>query len=70
MTRRAPASLGNILGGTMLGGYGNHPAAERLAPMKDSPINLAAVTHFLSGCALNLPPRAEVLAALHQAEAA
>lgn len=54
----------------MLGGYGNYPAPEKLTALPESPIDLAEVTRFVSGCALNFPSHAEALAALHQSKAA
>jgi 2-polyprenyl-6-methoxyphenol hydroxylase-like FAD-dependent oxidoreductase len=54
----------------MLGGYGNYPKTERLAPMNNSPVDLHAVNRFISGCALNFPQHSEVLAERRRAEAA
>jgi hypothetical protein len=54
----------------MLGGYGNYPAADKLRRLPQSPIDLAEVTRFVSGCAMNFPPHAEALAALQPPRAA
>jgi hypothetical protein len=54
----------------MLGGYGNYPQPEKLAALADSPVDLAEVERFLSGCLLNFPSHAEALAALRQPKAA
>jgi 2-polyprenyl-6-methoxyphenol hydroxylase-like FAD-dependent oxidoreductase len=54
----------------MLGGYGNYPAADRLVAMPVSPIDLAAVTRFVSGCASNFPFHADALALLAKPKAA
>ncbi|GAA4027927.1 tryptophan 7-halogenase [Sphingomonas rosea] len=54
----------------MLAGYGNFPPPEKLQPLAPSPVDLAEVDRFVSGCALNFPSHAEVLSRLAAAKAA
>jgi 2-polyprenyl-6-methoxyphenol hydroxylase-like FAD-dependent oxidoreductase len=54
----------------LLAGYGNFPAAEKLRALPSSPIDMAEVERFVSGCALNFPSHREALAALQTAKAA
>nr|WP_314446718.1 tryptophan halogenase family protein [uncultured Sphingomonas sp.] len=52
----------------MLAGYGNFP--DRVAPIAGSPIDLAEVKRFVSGCAMNFPTHADALTRLAAAKAA
>jgi len=53
----------------MLAGYGNFPEPNRLKPPGPdiSPIDMADVDRFVSGCAMNFPTHAEALARLSEA---
>ena len=54
----------------MLAGYGNFPEPSLLKPPGPdiSPIDMADVDRFVSGCAMNFPTHAEALARLTEAE--
>ncbi len=53
----------------MLAGYGNFPEQDRLKPPGPdiSPIDMAEVDRFVTGCAMNFPAHAEALARLTEA---
>ncbi len=60
------ACYGAISWHCLFAGYGNFPDAAKLVPpdAATAPVDMAAITAFIDGCATNYPPHRDALAAL------